>query len=207
MARKVFFSFHYKRDAWRASQVRNCNVIANEDGFGFIDSVEWEKIQREGDEAIERWINAQLKGTSVSVILIGAETASRPWVHYEILRSWNRGNGIVGVWIHNLKAEDRTIDPPGKNPFVHFRLTDGTCLSSICKVYDWSGGDGRNHLGEWVEEAVGIRAKYGDDDKIAETEKESASQAAKAFTIPRDAISVGFAPKAPWCPNYVDRNR
>jgi hypothetical protein len=206
MARKVFFSFHYERDAWRAGQVRNCNVVADEDEFGFIDSVDWEKLQREGDEAIERWINAQLNGTSVSVVLIGAETALRPWVRYEIVRSWNRGNGIVGVWIHNLKDKDGTVDPPGHNAFEHFQLADGTSLSAVCKVYDWSGGDGRKHLGEWVEEAVEIREKYGDD-KIAEVEKESASQAAKAFTIPRVSASAGFAPKAPWCPSDADRKR
>jgi hypothetical protein len=207
MARKVFFSFHYERDAWRAAQVRNCNVLANEDEFGFIDSVDWEKLQREGDEAIESWINGQLKGTSVSVVLIGAETASRPWVRYEIVRSWNRGNGIVGVWIHNLKDKDTTIDPPGHNPFEHFQLVDGTPLSKICKVYDWAGEDGRNNLGKWVEEAVKIRAKYAENDKIDEVEKQSASLAAKAFTIPRVTSSAGFAPKAPWCPTYVDRKR
>ena len=27
MIRKVFFSFHYKRDNWRAAQVRNIGVI------------------------------------------------------------------------------------------------------------------------------------------------------------------------------------
>ena len=36
MARKVFYSFHFKRDAWRAAQVRNSNAIANEDEFGVI---------------------------------------------------------------------------------------------------------------------------------------------------------------------------
>lgn len=205
MARKVFFSFHYERDAWRAGQVRNCNVLANEDEFGFIDSVDWEKLQREGDEAIERWINGQLNGTSVSVVLIGAETASRPWVRYEILRSWNRGNGLVGVWIHNLKDKDGTVDPPGHNPFEYFQVADGARLSSICNVYDWSGGDGRNHLGEWAEEAAGIRAEYGEDDKIAEVGKESASQAAKVFTIPRVTQPAGFAPRAPWCPNDAGR--
>ena len=41
MARKTFFSFHYERDAWRASQVRNCNVIADEDEYGVIDAAEF----------------------------------------------------------------------------------------------------------------------------------------------------------------------
>jgi hypothetical protein len=66
MARRTFFSFHYERDAWRVGQVRNCNLLPGNDQFGFIDSVEWESIQRQGDEAIKRWINDQLKQTSVT---------------------------------------------------------------------------------------------------------------------------------------------
>ena len=77
MSRKVFYSFHYEHDAWRAAQVRNCNTIADEDEYGVIDGVEWEKIQRGGDAAIERWIEEQLRHTSVTVVLIGAETAER----------------------------------------------------------------------------------------------------------------------------------
>jgi len=102
MARRTFFSFHYERDAWRAGQVRNCNMLSTDDEYGFIDSVDWESLKRQGDEAVERCINDQLKYTSVSAVLIGAETAGRPWVRYEIVKSWNRGNGIVGVRIHNI---------------------------------------------------------------------------------------------------------
>ena len=39
MARQTFFSFHYERDAWRAGQVRNCNLLPTNDQHGFIDSV------------------------------------------------------------------------------------------------------------------------------------------------------------------------
>src|SRR5438128_10153617 len=74
MARKTFFSFFYVRDAWRAAQVRNCNMLPSDDQVGFIDAVEWESIQRQGEEAIKHWINGQLDGTSATALLIGAET-------------------------------------------------------------------------------------------------------------------------------------
>ena len=48
MARKIFFSFHYERDAWRAGQVRNSNVVSSDDRYGFIDAVDWESIKRQG---------------------------------------------------------------------------------------------------------------------------------------------------------------
>src|SRR5262249_38032627 len=154
MARKTFFSFHYERDSWRAGQVRNSNVIPNEDEFGFIDGVDWESIKRQGDEAIKRWIKDQLKDTIATAVLVGAETAERPWVHYEILESWNRGNGIVGVLIHGILDQERRTDAQGRNPFDEFILSDGSRLSSVCRVYDWVVADGRNNLGNWIVEAV-----------------------------------------------------
>lgn len=94
MARRVFFSFHYERDAWRAGQVRNCNLLQIEDQYGFIDSVDWQSLEVQGRAAIERWIADQLDHTSVTVVLIGAETGARPWVRHEIVESWNRGTEL-----------------------------------------------------------------------------------------------------------------
>jgi len=158
MARKTFFSFHYERDAWRAGQVRNCNLLPNDDLSGFIDSAEWQSIERQGESAIERWIDDQLEYTSVTAVLIGSETANRRWVQHEIIRSWSRGNGIVGLRIHNVKDQNKETDTPGSNPLDRYRLPDGTLLSALCKSYDWVIDDGRNHLGEWIEEAFQIRS-------------------------------------------------
>lgn len=170
MARKVFFSFHFKRDAWRAGQVRNCNLLADEDEYGFFDAAEWEKIEREGDTAIERWINDQLKYTSVTVVLIGAETSERDWVDHEIRKSWERGNGIVGVRIHNVKDQDSKTDVAGPNPLDNIHLDDGTPLSSICMTYDWVTDDGRTNLGSWVEDAFQARAAYTGETGLSELE-------------------------------------
>ena len=60
MARRVFFSFHYDRDIFRVSQVRNSGVITSSyESAGFIDHADWESLERQGGEAIKRWINAQ----------------------------------------------------------------------------------------------------------------------------------------------------
>ena len=66
------------------------------------------------------------------------------------------------------------------------------------RIYDWVIDDGRKHFGEWLEEAVEIRTKHGDD-KISEIEEKS-SHTSKSFGIPRVVASAGFEPKAPWCP-------
>jgi MTH538 TIR-like domain (DUF1863) len=169
MSRKVFFSFHFQRDAWRAGQVRNSGMLANEDEYGVIDSVEWEEIERAGDEAIRRWIDGQLKYTSVTVVLIGAETAERDWVDYEIRKSWERGNALVGLRVHNVKDQHSKTDTAGPNPLDHILLADGTPLSTVCNTFDWVTDDGRSNLDQWVEDAYQARATYDGETELGET--------------------------------------
>jgi hypothetical protein len=204
MARKIFFSFHYERDAWRAGQVRNANVVSDEDERGFIDAVDWESIKKQGDAAIKRWIDDQLENTSITTVLIGAETADREWVQFEIQRSWNRGNGVVGVRIHNIKDQDKNTDAAGRNPFDDFKLADGTLLSSVCTNYDWISDDGRRNLRKWADEAAKIRAKYTAGDEITGPAK---AAAVKARAVVRSSASVAFAPRSPWSPNHVEPKR
>ena len=113
MARRVFFSFHYDRDIFRVSQVRNSGVVTSKyQESGFIDHASWESLKKQGDEAIKRWINGQLDGASVTVVLIGAETYGRQWVGYEIQRSIEQGKGMLGIYINRL------IDPRTRLPDV-----------------------------------------------------------------------------------------
>src|ERR1039458_7214083 len=94
MARKVFFSFHHKGDILKVGQIRNSWLTKGSD-CGFVDAADWESIKRQGDVAVKRWINNQLNGTSVTVVLIGEETSTRPWVLYEIKQSHIKGNGLL----------------------------------------------------------------------------------------------------------------
>ena len=69
MARKAFFSFHYENDVWRANQVRNSWVTKDDtEAAGFIDAADFEKVEKEGEDAIKKWINNQLSGTSMTVV-------------------------------------------------------------------------------------------------------------------------------------------
>ena len=81
MARKVFYSFHYNPDNWRASQVRNIGAI---EGNQPAKDNDWETITKGGDKAIEKWIADQMSGRSCVVVLIGAGTANRKWINHEI---------------------------------------------------------------------------------------------------------------------------
>jgi hypothetical protein len=143
MARKVFFSFHYDRDSWRVSQVRNCNVASGYEKNPFYDKAGWEQVKRQGDAAVKSWIDEQLKGTSVTVVLIGQETSKRRWVRYEIERSIALGKGLLGIDISKIKNQLVQTDETGVNPLPHG-----------CPYYRWNRDDGRANLSRWIEAAV-----------------------------------------------------
>jgi hypothetical protein len=157
MARRTFFSFHYERDVWRAGQIRNSWVTKDRESAGFWDAAKWEEAKKKGEQAIENWIDAQLNGTTVTVVLIGAETAERPYVGYEIKKSSEKGNGILGIYIHNMKDLNSRTDTRGKNPLDNWQVVrDGktTLLSAIYPTYDWVNDDGYHKMGEWIESAA-----------------------------------------------------
>lgn len=158
MARRVFFSFHYDRDIRRVVQVRNSWVVRGEkDTQPFLDKAEWESIKRTGDKAIESWIEDQLNGTSVTVVLFGAETYKRPWVLHEIKRSYQLGKGIVAIAIHNVKDPQHGADLQGSNPLAHWEVTRNgqkVNLTNLYETYDWVRDDGYRNISDWIEKAA-----------------------------------------------------
>ncbi len=152
MIRRVFFSFHYDRDIWRANRVRNSWVTKDREDAGFWDASLWEEAKTKGDKALMKLIDEALRNTSVTAVLIGTETYEREWVEYEIKKSFEKGNGLLGVYIHKLKNENKKTDKKGKNPFTKLkRKSDGKNLSEIYPTYDWVSDDGYTNFGNWVE--------------------------------------------------------
>ena len=157
MARKVFYSFHYANDIWRVMQVRNHWVTNPAEANAVIDKAEFEKIKRQGELSVKRWINKQLDGTSVTVVLIGAETLDRPFVQYEICKSLDKDNAIIGVLIHQLKDRDGYRSCKGDVHTVVGYYTDGYPIyfdEIADAIYDYHSNDGYNNLGKWVEYAA-----------------------------------------------------
>lgn len=165
MARRVFYSFHYKPDNWRASQVRNIGVI---EGNRPASDNDWETISQGGDAKIEKWIADQMYGKSCVVVLIGANTAGRKWINREIIKGWDDGKGVFGIYIHKLKNSLGEQATKGANPFASIEYgNSGKALSSIVRAYDppyASSGSVYDYIAEnladWVDEAVDIRSKY-----------------------------------------------
>jgi len=158
MARQVFFSFYYKRDILRVSQVRNSGIFLSENQTQpFYDKAEWEKLKISSNNAVEKWIEQQLKGTSVTVVLIGSQTFDRPWVKHEIKRSYELNKGMLGIYIHNINDPNTGSDTKGKNPFDHWYIENNGSkryFSEIYPTYDWVYNYGRSNINNWIESAA-----------------------------------------------------
>lgn len=158
MARKFLYSFHYQRDGWIASKVRNIGIV---EGNPPASDNKWEEIKRGGDAGIKRWIDEQLENRTCTIVLIGSETAERHWVKYEIERSWSSGKGVVGIRIHQILDHNQQASAMGSNPFDSISLADGRRMSSLVKVYDpsyLSSPDVYAHISQnlagWIETAI-----------------------------------------------------
>ncbi|MBL0048861.1 MAG: TIR domain-containing protein [Bacteroidetes bacterium] len=116
MARYVFFSFAYDDvKNFKVNVVRHSWLI-NKNEETFIDGSIWEKDKTKGSIAIMKLIENGLNKTSVTAILIGEETANRRWVNYELIKSFDRGNGILGVYINRIRGKQQAISARGLNP-------------------------------------------------------------------------------------------
>jgi hypothetical protein len=146
MARRVFFSFHYQRDIWRVNQIRNLGEIVGSAAAGFSDASLWEEAKKKSDDAVKKLIDDALHGTSVTVVCIGAQTAGRKFINYEIEQSVKRGNGILGVRIHGIKDKNGNTDSVGITP----------AKLSNYSVYTYTNGD---DLKKWIEAAAKAAGK------------------------------------------------
>ena len=90
--RKVFFSFHYKPDNWRAAGVRSMGIV---EGNPPASDNDWESVTRGGDATIRNWIGGQMHGKSCSIVLIGSQTAGRKWINYEVEKAWSASTSIT----------------------------------------------------------------------------------------------------------------
>ena len=160
--RRAFYSFHYKEDNWRASQVRNIGSI---EGNRPATDNDWEEVKRGGDTAIKNWIKGQMKGKSCTIVLVGTDTANRKWINYEISESWKEGMGVVGIHIYGLKDMNGFTSRMGSNPFSAVKVP-GTqkLMSTVVKCYNPPGGNSNEkydwiarNLSKMVEEAIDIR--------------------------------------------------
>ena len=159
----VFFSFHYAADYSRVAQIRNLKTAR---GSQSVCGNDWEVSKIESEDSIREWIHAQMRNRACTVVLIGDGTANRKWINYEILQSWNKGLGVVGLRIHRIEDAKGFTSRGGENPF-HYVFANGSRLSEIVKCYEPQGESSEDRF-EWIEknmplvieEAIDIRGRH-----------------------------------------------
>ena len=159
MARNVYFAFHFQRDIQRANVVRNSRTVLEEgQEVGFYDRSLWEEARTTSAEAVRHLIDEGMRGASVTAVLIGAETYSRPWVQYEIAQSHNLGMGLLGIYLNNIGDWQGNVESRGPNPFDYITVDRGlfgqTPLSQMYPTYDWIYDFGYENAGAWFEQAA-----------------------------------------------------
>lgn len=130
---------------------------------GVIDRADFETIKRQGDKAVHKWIDGQLQGTSVTVVLIGSETLKRPFVQYEICESLKRGNAVIGVNIDGITDMRSGLTSSRCNPHTiigYYQNNSPAYFDKVCDgIYDYVSGNGYLNLGDWVEKAAKAKGK------------------------------------------------
>ncbi len=161
--RQVFYSFNYQSDNWRVSQIRNIGVV---EGNEPVSDNDWETVKGGGDIAIKKWINKEMQYRTCTLVLVGSNTANRKWINHEIVKSWDDGMGVVGIYIHGLKDSSGDTSKQGNNPFDYINYGNTKKLSQIVKCYNPQGSNSQEkyawiskNLSNAIEEAIGIRAE------------------------------------------------
>lgn len=131
--RYTFFSFCYDDVlSFRANVVRN-SYITKYGKDKFVDGSIWEDAKTKSPTKIKELIdNSGIKNTSVTAVLIGDHTANRRWINYEIVKSFEQGNGILGIYINRIKDKTGHITYKGLNPLDRLALhvsDDGKTVS------------------------------------------------------------------------------
>jgi hypothetical protein len=126
--RRVFFAYHYQNDVQRAQIVSKSWVTKpDRESAGFLNNLEFESKKRAGNELLKRFLTDAMAGSSVTCVLIGTETAFRPWVRYELVRSFQSGRGIFGVYVNSIAGWDSKPSLAGPNPLdrLAYKIMNG----------------------------------------------------------------------------------
>lgn len=114
---KVFYSFHYEDvGSFKANIVRNSSRLKCYQGL-LTDQSIWEEFKVNTDKQIKQRIDtSELKKSDATIVLIGQNTYERRWVKYEIIKSFEAGNTLIGIHLNRIKGKEG-ITRKGLDPF------------------------------------------------------------------------------------------
>ncbi len=143
--RRVYFCLDYQRDLHRVRQVCQLRNVLSRSAGGFQNSEVWQAARGRGDAEVQGLINDALMNTTVTVVCIGSRTAHGKFLNYQLERSINLGNGLLGIKINHLRDQDSAIDSEAPVPPM--------IEASGYKVYTYSD---KRALIDQIEEAADL---------------------------------------------------
>lgn len=178
--RRVYFCFDHARDLYRVKQFAELPGVMVSAAGGVQTATVWTEARKRGDAPVQGLINDALRGTSVTVFCIGQRTAHGKHLSHEIDQSLAQGNGLVGITITHLRAEDGSVDAEAPIP--------PAIQAAGFKVYRYSD---KKALVEAIEEAA----------RIAKEREDAGAGAAAEATVHVSAPAAGGGPP----PGMADR--
>jgi hypothetical protein len=134
MKRRVFLSYQHA-DQLKAKGF-NLMSYAKNVGLEFTGRHLLDPVKSSDPDYIGRKIREQLKGSSVTVVLIGKDTAKSDWVAREIEWSLEKGNGLVGI----------KLDPQATPP--------SSLYDAGAEILDWNEPADVRHFQPAIDAAV-----------------------------------------------------
>ena len=138
VTRHIFISYQHK-DQMKAKGFNFLSSAKNID-VDFVGRHLLDPVKSKDEQYIKSEINKQIKGTSVTVVLIGKDTKESEYQPYEIEQSLAKEapNGILGIRLN------KSVDLPKNSP------TGKLLHDAGAEIIDWE----TNKFGEAIERAV-----------------------------------------------------
>lgn len=125
---RVFFSFHYELDYWRAHQLRTLPHNVGARAAGYRDGSLVETFKLLDEKTLRARIDDSLQRSAATAVLIGARTFERKFVAYEIQRSLELKRAVVGIFVDRLPDHHGRLGPRGVIPLL-LRSHDIPCFA------------------------------------------------------------------------------
>lgn len=144
----------------RAWVVKNSQVTKDREDAGFLDSSAFEEARRKDPDTLKRFLRKEMEGSSVVCVLVGAETALRRWVRFEIMQGILDERGIFGIRIHTIADLNGRNANAGPNPFdllgvyVNDKKMYFTERASVSDKWTYTTDFGQQMLPKWAYGAI-----------------------------------------------------
>jgi hypothetical protein len=148
---RAFVSYHHERD--QAYYDRFAKLFS--DGYDIITDTSIDRIIGSDDVDYQQQVirEQHITGSSITIILCGAESWKRCWIDWEIHMTLNKCHALLGICLPtNLKNADGTVTVPDR---LHVNVVSGYA-----------------HFIHWTEDPILLRAAIdGSLEKARQTSK------------------------------------